>query len=59
MSIELNGVRYTEFNDLYNRPDFLSPDEKAEIELEIEHIGELLKRGQNSSVAKGQHKSFE
>ena len=59
MSIELNGIKYTEFNALYNRPDFLSPDEKAEIELEVQHMGELLKRDQNSSVAKGQHKSFE
>ena len=59
MSIELNGVKYTEFNDLYNRPDFLSPDEKAEIELEIEHMGELIERRKNLYTRNNQYRKVQ
>lgn len=52
MSIELNGVRYTEFNDLYNRPDYLSPDEKAEIELEVIQMGKLIESRGNKYTHK-------
>lgn len=42
MSVKIGNEEFTEFNDLYNDPDFLSDSERAEIEFEVALIGKLI-----------------
>lgn len=42
MSVKIGNEEFTEFNDLYNDPDFLSDSERTEIEFEAALIGKLI-----------------
>jgi hypothetical protein len=42
MSVKIGNEEFTEFNDLYNDPDFLSDSERTEIEFEVALIGKLI-----------------
>ena len=39
----INGHTFATFNDLWDSPDFLTPEEKAEIDLRVEVKGTIIK----------------
>jgi len=42
MSIKIGNEEFTEFDDLYNDPSFVTDSERSEIEFEVAFIGTLI-----------------
>ena len=40
--IKIANTEYTTFDDLWNDPDFLTPEEKKEIDAEVAHTGKII-----------------
>ena len=51
MSVKIGNTEYTEFDDLYNRPDFLDAAEKAKIEFEVALIGKVIEARESKGLS--------
>ncbi|MBC3797383.1 helix-turn-helix domain-containing protein [Acetobacterium tundrae] len=51
MSIKIGNEEFTEFNDLYDDPSFVSDSERAEIEFEVALIGKLIEAREKSGMS--------
>ena len=51
MSVKIGNTEYTEFDDLYNSPDFLDAADKAKIEFEVALIGKVIEARESKGLS--------
>ncbi|MGV8905233.1 MAG: helix-turn-helix domain-containing protein [Acetobacterium sp.] len=51
MSIKIGNDEFTEFDDLYNNPSFVTDSERSEIEFEVAFIGKLIEAREKSGMS--------
>lgn len=48
MSVKIGDEEFTEFSDLYNDPDYMTIEEREEVEKEVEKIGKNIEARANT-----------
>lgn len=54
MSIKIGNELYTEFDDIYNDPEFFSPADRARIDFEVALIGKLVEAREKRGLSQKQ-----
>jgi hypothetical protein len=48
LSVKLGNEEFTEFSDLYDNPDFLTIEEREEVEKELKKISKIIEARANA-----------
>ena len=54
MSVVVNGHKFETFEDTWNNPNYLTPEEKAIIDLKVEMFGALLEAREQQGMTQAQ-----
>lgn len=54
MTVKIGNTVYTEFDDLYNDPEFFSPADRAKIDFEVALIGKLIEAREEQGLSQKQ-----